>query len=129
MNDGERNYSVSEVEFFAIMEALNNVQTNLLYQKSNKHMYYVASQWLGTIYDRSGWSMKWYLELTEFLFEVIYMQSRKILLADELWHVLRNIETVREDTDGELYTLAILSLDKRDKLLKDADKKIKNWTY
>ena len=99
----ERNYSITEQEYFAVVWSLLTLRTYLdgtgFYVRTD----YDALKWLMRLNDPSGRLNRLRLRLAEFDFEIIYRPGRKQQVPDALSRLTNNDNTTHE-VDNDIPT-------------------------
>ena len=97
----ERNYSVSEKEFLAVIWAVQTLRPYLYGEHFIVHTDHALLRWLMNVADPSGTLIRWRLRLLEFDFEIKYKKGKANSKADALSRLLTEGETVKA-TDDEI---------------------------
>ncbi|UYV63758.1 hypothetical protein LAZ67_2005524 [Cordylochernes scorpioides] len=80
----EKNYSISELEFLAIVESVEKFRIYLMGRKFTIFSDHHALQWLKTIKNPSGRLFRWSLRLSSYEYEVRYIKGKQQYEADLL---------------------------------------------
>ncbi|UYV80260.1 K02A2.6-like [Cordylochernes scorpioides] len=80
----EKNYSISELEFLAIVESVEKFRIYLMGRKFTIFYDHHALQWLKTIKNPSGRLFRWSLRLSSYEYEVHYIKGKLQYEADLL---------------------------------------------
>ncbi|UYV76586.1 K02A2.6-like, partial [Cordylochernes scorpioides] len=80
----EKNYSISELECFAIVESVEKFRIYLMGRKVTIFSDHHALQWLKTIKNPSGRLFRWSLRLSSYEYEVRYIKGKQQYEADLL---------------------------------------------
>ena len=95
----ERNYSVSEKEFLAVIWAVQTLRPYLYGEHFIVHTDHASLRWVMNVTDPSGRLSRWRLLLSEFDFEIKYKKGKANSQADALSRLLTEGETVYEIDD------------------------------
>jgi hypothetical protein len=106
LSSAEINYTTQEKEMLAIIEALRKWRHYLLGRKFEAHTDHQSLQYVKTSKDPTHRLARWFEEIAEFDFDIVYRKGESNQLADEL-----SRSTPTEPLEMEVDTISITSAD------------------